>query len=119
VSSPDGAARAVGICTGLAGALLLLRPKQVAANVRGSGLPPDLSVVRLLGSRYLVQAIAETSWPTRDVLRASRAVDALHAMTMLATALASPRYRSAACASLLLATASMASTNACLQRSRS
>jgi hypothetical protein len=117
VRSRERAARAVGIGTGLTGGLLVLRPRRVAASVSGSGWTPPVWIVRFLGGRYLAQGAAETRWPTRDVLRAARAVDGLHALTMVA-ALAPPRYRKAAGASLALALASAAATTTCLERSR-
>ncbi len=117
VSSRERAARAVGIGTGLAGGLLVLRPRQVAANMSGAGWTPPAWIVRFLGGRYLAQGAAETRWPTRDVLQAARAVDVLHALTIVA-ALAEPRYRKAAGASLVLALTSAAAATTCLERSR-
>ncbi len=118
MSQMVGVTGAVGLCTGLAGAALVLRPRQIAAKVSGSGEPPHVSIVRVLGSRYLIQAVAETCRPTRGVLETSRAVDVLHALSMAAVVLAQPRYRNAAGASLGLALVSAAATSACLSRHR-
>jgi hypothetical protein len=112
VTTGDGAARAVGIGTGIAGAALVLRPRHISRRTRGSGLVPPPSIVRLLGSRYLIQGAVQTIWPRREVWRISGAVDVLHASTMVAAALARPQYRSAACASLLFALTSATCTGA-------
>jgi hypothetical protein len=118
VTTGDGAARAVGIGTGIAGAVLVLRPRQISRRTRGSGLVPPPSIVRVLGSRYLIQGAVQTMWPRREVWKLSCAADVLHASTMVAAALARPQYRSAACASLLFAVTSATCTGALASRSR-
>jgi len=117
VTTGGSAAQAVGIGTGIAGAALVLRPRQIARRTRGSGLMPPPGIVRFLGSRYLIQGAVQTVWPRREVWRVSRAVDVLHASTMVAAALARPQYRSAACASLLFALTSATCTGALAARS--
>ncbi len=78
-------------------------------------MPPP-TIVRLLGSRYLIQGAVQTMLPRRDVWKISCAVDVLHASTMVAAALARPQYRSAACASLLFAVTSATCTGALVHR---
>ena len=111
-----GAARLVGIGTGIAGTALVTRPGEIALKASRSGRSPAPAVVRVLGVRYLIQAAAEVLRPTPKVLETSCAADGLHAMSMAAVALAWPSYRKAAGASLLLALTSMAATRACLSR---
>ena len=117
MTAGGGAARAVGLGTGVAGAALVVRPRQIARRTRGSGLVPPPGIVRFLGSRYLIQGAVQTVWPRREVWRISCAVDVLHASTMVAAALVRPQYRSAACASLLFALTSATCTGALAGRS--
>lgn len=56
------------------------------------------TVVRVLGSRHLVQAALSQSSPTSAVLALGAAVDLLHAASMVALAAADRRLRSAALA---------------------
>jgi hypothetical protein len=88
-------ARTTVVALGAEGVVLLVRPDLPAA----AGLAaPDLphGVVRLLGARRAVQAGMELALPRRGVMLAGAAVDALHALSMLAAALHWPRYRRAA-----------------------
>jgi hypothetical protein len=88
-------ARTTAAAFGAEGVVLLVRPDLPAA----AGLAaPDLprGVVRLLGARRVVQAGVELAVPRRGVVLAGAAVDALHALSMLAAALRWPRHRRAA-----------------------
>jgi hypothetical protein len=79
----------VGGLTTAAGAILLLRPGEVARVVGAHADRPIDDVVRLLGGRYLAQGGAVLAHPSRTVLRAAAVVDGLHAASMIALA-ASP-----------------------------
>jgi hypothetical protein len=87
------------------GAALLIRPNQV---LRAAGADPGLTgavvAARVLGVRHLAQAAALAARPA-DVARPAIATDGLHAASMLGLALLAPRYRRAALASALVATA--------------
>jgi hypothetical protein len=89
------AARTTAAAFGAEGVVLLVRPDLPAT----AGLAaPDLprGVVRLLGARRVVQAGLELAVPRRGVALACAAVDALHALSMLAAAAHWPRHRRAA-----------------------
>jgi hypothetical protein len=114
----EGAARLLGLATGVVGGSFLAVPDSIAAKAGGSGTAPPALIVRVLGGRYLLQGAAEAIFPTRRVLAAACATDGLHAITMIAAALAWPRYRNAACASLALALTSAACTGGLLAGGR-
>jgi hypothetical protein len=85
---------------------LLIRPDRAAAVV--GGRRPATWLVRLLGARMLAQSGLELARTTKPVLRTGAAVDALHALSMLALAVRWPRYRRGALASATVAAASAA-----------
>jgi hypothetical protein len=78
-----------------AGGLLLARPRRVVDAVAPQVPRQRLWLVRALGVRLLVQHGAVLARPERPVVRASAAVDLLHAASMVPF-LASPRYGRAA-----------------------
>lgn len=101
---------------GVAGAQTLLRTGYGLAQVLVPGRlgavvlrlhrppgPPLTHVARVLGARHLAQALPCAVWPRRGVLQAGVAVDGLHAASMVALAVASPRWRRAALAETCLA----------------
>ncbi len=87
---------ATGLGAGLGvGVALVARPAQVLATV-APGYPAErLWVARVLGVRLLVQHTALLAAPRPAVLRASAAVDLVHAASMLPL-VRSPRYGRAA-----------------------
>ncbi|MCZ2814198.1 hypothetical protein O2W15_22450 [Modestobacter sp. VKM Ac-2979] len=85
--------RVVAAPLALGGAVLLVRPEQVARAVRGDGREPSAWVVRLLGGRVLAQQAAVLLHPSRGLVLAGVAADALHAASMVPTALAWMAYR--------------------------
>jgi hypothetical protein len=87
---------------------LLLQPERLAMLVGHGGRLPARWLVRLLGARMLAQSGLELARPTRPVLRAGTAVDALHAASMLALAARRPDYRRSALASAVVAAGSAA-----------
>jgi hypothetical protein len=111
-----GATRFAGAATSLVGAALLGWPEQIARKASGSRRTRLRPVVRVLGGRYLLQGLAQMSYPTRAVLRLSCAADCLHAASMAAPALLSPRYRRASCVSLAMALISASATGALVAR---
>ena len=80
---------------------------ELAAGRRGT--PTEVGIVRLLGLREVGQAAITVNRPTAGVLRAGAAVDALHALSMVALALGSAAHRRPALASGTLAAAASAS----------
>ncbi|MCZ2820555.1 hypothetical protein O2V63_09455 [Modestobacter sp. VKM Ac-2977] len=85
--------RVVAAPLALGGAVLLVRPDQVLRAVRGNGREPSAWVVRLLGGRVLAQQTAVLLRPTRGLVLAGVVADALHAASMVPTALAWADYR--------------------------
>jgi hypothetical protein len=77
------------------GAILLTRPHQVARRVAPAFPTSRLWLARALGVRMLVQHGAVLALPDRPVVRASSAVDLVHAATMVPF-VASPQYGRAA-----------------------
>ena len=89
------------------GAVLVARPRTVGELVSGDSATPPAAVVRVLGARRLVQHLLVLAAPTRAVVLASAATDALHAASMVAAAVVWPEYRRPALASAGVATASV------------
>ncbi len=101
--------RSIGVVTAAVGIMAASRPVLVGRWAAGGNSPPDAGIVRLLGARYLVQAAAELSIPTRAVLRAACVVDGLHAASMIGAAAAFPAYRRAAlCSAAIAGTSALA-----------
>ena len=91
-----------------AGATLAARPNTVIHLVdrRRGGAPAWL--VRVLGTRMLLQGVAEIAVDDPVVILGGGLVDATHAASMLAAAAASPRFRRPALVSAAVAGASAA-----------
>lgn len=100
------AAGVLPVVRGVANAVLVMRPEDVLRAVSTPAPPAARRVVRLLGARVVLQEVAVLAVPIRPVVLLGAAVDALHAASMVATALASPRYRRAAALSAATASAS-------------
>ncbi|GAB2568032.1 hypothetical protein Aab01nite_44000 [Paractinoplanes abujensis] len=87
------------------GAALLLVPEPLLRRAAGAPVPAAATTVaRVLGTRQLVQAVVMTAVPGRRAAGLSAAVDALHAATGVALAVASPRWRRIALADAAFAT---------------
>lgn len=100
VAGPDALALAEG-CSGTA---LLLLPGPVLRSLAGKPINRRMiNVARVLGARQLLQSLIIVCRPTRQILQIGTAVDALHATTMLAGAVANVGPRR-----LTLASAAMA-----------
>jgi len=72
------------------------------------GAPPDRRtrrIVRLLGGRQVIQAVATGADPTATVLAVGTAVDVLHGLTMVVLATVDPHRRRVALGDALIATA--------------
>jgi hypothetical protein len=87
--------------TAAGGAVLLLRPGEVAAAVSDRSTRPIDDrpiddVVRLLGARYLAHGATVLAHPSRTVLRGAAAIDTLHAASMIALAASPFGHRRAA-----------------------
>ncbi|SDO36807.1 hypothetical protein SAMN04515671_0717 [Nakamurella panacisegetis] len=103
------AARVWGGTTAVIGAVLLIRPAAVTARVSAGASTPDLTIVRVLGGRQLLQGGAVLVRPgSAALLRLGSVVDLLHAASMVAAATLWPRYRRPALASAVLAGTSAA-----------
>lgn len=110
------AATATGL---LWGSALFARPSTVLALLRdGSPTQLEIALTRTLGARHVVEAVA-LAVPTRHTRRPLLLTEATHAASMVALALASPRHRRAALASLLVAVALGAATAAATRPSSS
>ena len=75
--------RLVAVPGALWGAAMLLRPGNVTRSVCGGGPEPAAWIVRVLGARLVVQNVVTFVRPTREVVLAGAATDALHAASML------------------------------------
>jgi hypothetical protein len=96
--------RAVATSQLAVGAALTARPDAAYRLAAGPVEPGRAAaVVRLLGARMLLQAIAQTARPTPTVLAGGAAVDAAHAASMVALARVDARYRRPARVSAALA----------------
>jgi hypothetical protein len=82
----------LGVASGVA---LLTRPQQVVDRLAPAFPADRLWLVRALGGRLLAQHGAVLAAPDRRLIRASSAVDLLHAASMVPF-LASPHYGRAA-----------------------
>ena len=79
------AARAAAVVRAGVGVTMLLRPDMVA-RVTGAPVQGTHPVLRVLGLRHVVQAVALLAAPTPTVVRAGAAVDATHVTSCLAFA---------------------------------
>ncbi|MFL6095685.1 MAG: hypothetical protein ACJ71Y_09575 [Blastococcus sp.] len=79
----------------VSGGVLLTRPQQVVDRVAPAFPASRRWVVRVLGVRLLLQHGAVLTVPDRPLIRASSAVDLLHAATMVPF-IVSPQYGRAA-----------------------
>jgi hypothetical protein len=77
------------------GGLLVVAPGTVLRVITGA--PPvsgsQVRLVRVLGTRHVVQAAVEFGRPTSGVLCAGAAVDLLHAMTCAGAVALAPEWR--------------------------
>lgn len=88
------------------GLALLVAPAPILRTVPGRHGGPDrraLLAARALGARHLIQAAALLRRPTRRWMLTGAGIDATHAATMLALAVARPNRRAIACISATLA----------------
>jgi hypothetical protein len=95
--------RVLGAAQLVLGALMLIVPRHVARATSGRGQEPPSAVVRILGGRLFVQGAVTARYPTDDVLSVGMKVDALHAVSMLLSAVTMPRYRRSALSSAAVA----------------
>lgn len=116
MTGSPAALRAVAALTGGWGLLLATRPGDVLALLVPPGSRPDHGAVRLLGVRSTLQALLVAVRPVPSVALAATAVEALHAASMAAAALAWPRYRRAALVSGAVAAATAVATSAAAGR---
>jgi len=100
-SSARAALRITGAAEALAGAALATRPVTVAALAGGT--PPPLWIVRVLGARMVAQGVLEIARPAPAVAMGGAVVDGSHALSMVAAAVLSRRFRRPALASAALA----------------
>ena len=75
--------RLVAVPGALWGAAMLLRPGGVTRSVCGGGAEPAAWIVRVLGARLVAQNVVTFVRPTREVVLAGAAADALHAASMV------------------------------------
>ena len=87
--------RLLAACGIIVGGALLVRPQEVADRVAPAFPHSKLWLARALGVRLLVQHGAVLARPDRTVVRASLAVDLVHAASMVPF-VASPQYGRAA-----------------------
>ena len=75
------------------GAALLLAPRQMLRHVHGApNTGTSVLVLRILGTRHLLQAAVVTVWPSHRVLLVAAAVDLSHCVSMVPLALGGGRY---------------------------
>jgi hypothetical protein len=98
--------RALAALRGATNLALVARPDDVLSALSVPPPRPPRWLVRLLGARVVLQEVAVVTVPTRRLVLGGAAIDALHAASMVATAVAWPRYRRAAGISAAAATAS-------------
>ena len=96
------------VAAGLGGAhlSLVVAPDRVVAALAPARPRPPGWLVRVLGTRVVLQQLAVLLAPTRRVVLIGAAVDGLHALSMGAAALHWPAHRRAAGVSAAIATAS-------------
>ena len=88
------------------GMIQLAVPGYSAEQQLGGPLDPTtLRVVRVLGARQVAQAGLALAFPAEPLLGLGAGVDALHALSMVPVALATPRWRRPALVSGLMAAA--------------
>lgn len=88
------------------GLIQLALPRYSAEQQLGGPLDSaTLRVVRVLGARQVTQAGLALAFPAEPLLGLGAGVDALHALSMVPLALATPRWRRPALVSGLMATA--------------
>ncbi len=88
------------------GAAQLLFPGRASRPLTGA--PPDRrtrQVVRILGGRQLIQALATGADPTATMLAVGAAVDVIHGLTMVVLAVVDRRRRRVALGDALIAAA--------------
>jgi hypothetical protein len=95
--------RVLGAAQLVLGALLLVAPRTMARATSGRWQQPPSVVVRILGGRLFVQGAITARYPTDGVLSIGMKVDALHAASMLLSAVTMPRYRRIAMSSAVVA----------------
>lgn len=96
--------RLIGIANLALGTVLVTRAEVVASAVADVSVP-SAGVVRVLGSRYILQGVAQLARPGAAVLGASVIVDGLHAASMFGLAAFRADYRRPALVSAAVATA--------------
>jgi hypothetical protein len=84
--------RLVAVPGALWGAVMLLRPEDLTRSVCGGGPEPAAWIVRVLGARLLAQNVVTFVRPTREVVLAGAATDALHAASMVAARVRWPEH---------------------------
>lgn len=101
--------RAVAAAQVALGGWLAVRPDAAiaAVGIRHRQAPPAW-LVRVLGARITMQAALELARPTREVAWVGAGVDVTHALSMVAVAAISRRFRRGAALSALIAGASAA-----------
>ena len=88
------------------GLIQLALPRYSAEQQLGGPLDAaTLRVVRVLGARQVTQAGLALAFPAEPLLGLGAGVDALHALSMVPLALATPRWRRPALVSGLMAAA--------------
>jgi hypothetical protein len=88
------------------GLIQLALPRYSAEQQLGGPLDSaTLRVVRVLGARQVTQAGLALAFPAEPLLGLGAGVDALHALSMVPLALATPRWRRPALVSGLMAAA--------------
>ena len=85
------------------GTALAVRPATTVRAVCGGTPVPPPAVVRVLGVRQVLQSAVLLLRPSRPLATAAAMVDGLHAASMVAAALAWPRYRRPALTSAAVA----------------
>lgn len=91
---------ALCLVRGLWGLALLTAPDPLASAIAAVPCDPLMrAVIRLLGAREAVQALATSLHPQRRVLLVGAAVDATHSGSMIVLAAREPRLRRLAAAS--------------------
>jgi hypothetical protein len=90
----------------IAGATLLVFPRRVLGVLPGHRSdPPIRTAARVIGARDLGEAAMLGHRPTRRRVRIGAGIDAIHSASMVALAIASPKYRAPALSSALGAVA--------------